>query len=106
LSIAKHLIAHGSRERERIRVGAHEQRHAVHTSLRETALNLSGHFVSDAFLANVADDTDDRAAQSFRLFTTKRHALPSGSPFAKKAFANAWLTIATFCPSAPSRASY
>ena len=54
---------------------AHEQRDAVHASLRKGHVDLSGDFVGNTLLANVADHTDNRPAQTFRLFTTKRDTL-------------------------------
>src|SRR6185503_3349973 len=69
----EHFVAHGSRERERIRSRAHEERHAVYASLRKRHVNLRADFVRNTLLPDVADDTDNRAAQT--IFTTKRHPL-------------------------------
>src|SRR6185369_8460221 len=72
----KHFAAHGSRERQRIRLGAQEERHTVHASLRKRYVNLRRNLVRYALLANVADHTNNRAAQTFRLLTTKTDTLP------------------------------
>src|SRR6185369_9346452 len=75
-----------------------QQRHPVHPHLRERYVHLRHHFISNTFLTNVSDNAHNRAAESFRWFTTEPDSLSERIAIRKESLCKRLVDDCDFLP--------